>query len=347
MPFPIAALIAAGASIASSAINNQSAKSSQHSLMSLSDDYQRDLIADLPSLNKSGMQSAGLSTSMLNGAFQSASSNAAATTPAPAPAPVNFDPALFTSILEAKNVQKQGKLLDEQIEGAKQDVRAKEISNDNASLDLTDKKKIMKYRAYRSRIDLEQDAQPGDAVASAPAQDDFMSDERYRLVHGLYEQRYHAEERETTLRYNKAIFENDVLTSQIMDKDVRNALINAPLYAYKQAVENFRKLRNDNDFFESVRKYREEVESYGPRAAYLGIVSSLTDIQGRQLANMISKVLMPFTIQNARTDTTNKTNDSKNSYNNILEKVLNGNADWKDAVRVGMPIVKSLLGSLF
>lgn len=347
MAFPIAALLTAAASIGSSIINHKSAQSSQRGLMSLSDDYQRDLIADLPSLNKSAMQSAGLSTSMLNGAFQSASSNAASTTPAPAPAPVNFDSALFTSILQAKNLKKQNELLDKQIEGAEQDVQTKKLTNDDMYINLQDKKKTMKYRSYRSRIDLEQPSQSGDVVVSAPAEDDYMSDERYRLVHGLYEQSYHADERETTLRNNKAIFENDILTSQIMDKDVRNALINAPLETYNQVVQNVRKLRNDNDFFENVKKYREEVEKLGPRAAVLGLFNTLTDIQGKKLANQLNGILMPYLIKDKQTDTENKTNDSKNSYNNILERFLNGHGSWKDAVRIGMPIVQKLVSSLF
>lgn len=347
MPFPVAALLTAAASIGSSIINHKSAQSSQRGLMSLSDDYQRNLISDLPSLNKSGMQNAGLSTSMLNGAFQSASSNAASTTPAPAPAPVNFDSSLFTSILQAKNLKKQNELLDEQIAGAKQDVRTKQLSNDDLYMTLNDKRKTWKYRAYRSRVDLEQPSESGDVVVSSDAQEDFMSDERYRLVHGLYEQNYHADERETTLRNNKAIFENDILTSQIMDKDVRDALVHAPLETYNQVVQNVRKLRNDNDFFDNVKKYRLEVEKLGPRAALLGLYNSLTDIQGKQLANTLSRVLMPYLIQDKQIDTENKNNDSKNSYNNILERFLGGKGTWKDAVRIGMPIVQKLISSLF
>lgn len=319
----------------------------QRELMRESDAYQRQLISDLPSLNKSAMQSAGLSTSMLDGAFQSAATNAASTSPAANAASAPYDSTFATSVLTNKNLKKQNELLDNQVKAAQEDVKTKEYSNKVLKAETEDKLAIMKIRALKSRSAFEEQPQDGDVVVTSAAIDDFMSDERYQLLHGLYESDYKAKELETTLRQNKARFENDITVAQFLDKDVRDAFINAPLQAYKQAVENFRKLRNDNDFFENVRKYREEVEKYGPRSAYLGIISSLTDIQGKQLANYLSKVLMPFTIQNTRTDTTNKTNDSKNSYNNILEKVLNGNGDWKDAVRVGMPIVKSLLGSLF
>ena len=319
----------------------------QRKLMRESDEYQRRLISDLPSLNKSAMQSAGLSTSMLDGAFQSAATNAASTAPAAPASSATYDPSFATSVLNNKNLKKQNELLDNQVKAAQEDVKTKEYNNKVLKAETDDKLKIMKLRSLKSRSTFEDQPQDGDVVVTAPANDDYMSDERYQLLHGLYESDYKAKELETTLRQNKARFENDITVAQFLDKDVRDAFINAPLQAYKQAVENVRKLRNDNDFFENVRKYREEVEKYGPRSAYLGIISSLTDIQGKQLANYLSKVLMPFTIQNTRTDTNNKTNDSKNSYNNILEKVLNGNGDWKDAVRVGMPIVKSLLGSLF
>ena len=319
----------------------------QRDLMRESDEYQRRLISDLPSLNKSAMQSAGLSTSMLNGAFQSAATNGAATSPSANAATASYDSAFATSVLTNNNLKKQNELLDNQVKAAQEDVKTKEYSNKVLKAEIDDKLAIMKLRALKSRSTFEEQPQDGDVVVTAAAKDDFMSDERYQLLHGLYESDYKAKELETTLRQNKARFENDITVAQFLDKDVRDAFINAPLQAYNQAVENVRKLRNDNDFFENVRKYREEVEKYGPRSAYLGIINSLTDIQGKQLANYLSKVLMPFTIQNTRTDTTNKTNDSKNRYNNILEKVLNGNGDWKDAVRVGMPIVKSLLGSLF
>lgn len=336
MAFPIAALLTAAASIGSSIINHKSAQSSQRGLMALSDDYQRDLIADLPSLNKAGMQSAGLSTSMLNGAFQSATSNAASTTPAPAPAPVNFDPALFTSILQAKNIKKQNELLDEQIKAAEQDVQTKKYVNDDMYINLQDKKKTMKLRAYRSRVNKEPTPQAGDVVVSAPAEDDYMSVERRNLVDGLEEQNYHADERETTLRNNRAIFDNDILTYQINDKDVRNALIKMPVEAYNQVVENVRKLRLDNDFFQEVKKYRVEVEKLGPRAALLGIFNSLTDIEGKKLANSLNRALQPLIIKNA-------SSQSANDSNNILEKFLSGNADWKDAVRVSLPMFLNIM----
>ena len=44
----------------------------QRKLMRESDAYQRQLIKDLPALNKSAMQSAGMSTSMLDAAFDAA-----------------------------------------------------------------------------------------------------------------------------------------------------------------------------------------------------------------------------------------------------------------------------------
>lgn len=319
----------------------------QRELMRESDEYQRRLISDLPSLNKAAMQSAGLSTSMLNGAFQSAASNAASSSPAAPSAAGSYDSSFATSLLNNKNLRKQNELLDKQIQSVDEDVKTKQYNNSVLKAETDDKLKTMSLRGYRTRVNHETPSENGDVVVSAPAVDDYMSLERRRLIDGLEDDNFNADRRESVLRHNKAMFDNEVLTSQIMDKDVMNALVHAPYQAYNQVVENVRKLRNDNDFFENVKKYREEVEKYGPRAAYLGLINSLTDIQGKKLANTLNYLLMPYILQNTRIDSENKINDSKNSYNNILERVLNGNGNWKDAIRVGMPIVKSLLGSLF
>lgn len=319
----------------------------QRKLMRESDAYQRRLISDLPSLNKTAMQSAGLSTSMLNGAFQSAASNAASTSPAAPSAAGSYDSSFATSLLSNKNLLKQNELLDKQIASADEDVKTKQYNNKVLKAKTEDELKTMSLRGYRSRVGHEIPSENGDVVVSAPAVDDYMSLERKRLIDGLEDDNFNADRRESVLRGNKAFFDNEILTSQIMDKDVMYALVRAPYQAYEQVVENVRKLRNDNDFFENVRKYREEVEKFGPRAAYLGLISTLTDIQGKKLANTLNYLLLPYTLQNTRIDTENKTNDSKNSYNNILERILNGKGNWKDAVRLGMPIVKSLLGSLF
>ena len=319
----------------------------QRKLMRESDAYQRRLISDLPSLNKAALQSAGLSTSMLNGAFQSSSTNAASTSPAAPAAAGSYDPSFATSLLNNKNLRKQNELLQKQIDSADEDVKTKQYNNKILRAETEDKLKTMSLRGYRTRVNHETPSENGDVVVSAPAVDDFMSLERKRLIDGLEDDNFNADRRESVFRGNKAFFDNEILTSQIMDKDVMYALVHAPYQAYEQVVENVRKLRNDNEFFQNVRKYREEVEKFGPRAAYLGLISSLTDIQGKKLANTLNYLLMPYTLQNTRTDTENKSNDSKNSYNNILERFLNGKGNWKDVVRLGLPIAKSLLGSLF
>lgn len=319
----------------------------QRKLMRESDAYQRRLISDLPSLNKSAMQSAGLSTSMLNGAFQSAATNAASTSPAAPAATGSYDPSFATSLLNNKNLRKQNELLQKQIDSADEDVKTKQYNNKVLKAVTDDQLKTMSLRSYRTRVNHDTPSEYGDVVVSAPAVDDYMSLERKRLIDGLEDDNFNADRRESVLRGNKAFFDNEILTSQIMDKDVMYSLVHAPYQAYEQVVENVRKLRNDNDFFENVRKYREEVEKFGPRSAYLGLISSLSDIQGKKLANTLNYLLMPYILKNTRIDTENKGNDSKNSYNNLLEHFLNGKGNWKDVVRLGMPIVKSLLSSLF
>lgn len=317
----------------------------QRKLMRESDAYQRQLIKDLPSLNKSAMQSAGMSTSMLDGAFQSAATNAAATSPAASNSVGSgLDSSYATSVLANKNLKKQNALLDAQVKGAEEDAKSKAMDNEVKRAQTDDE------LAFMRRVASDNDSfyfSEDNPTVTAQNTNKYMSPKFYAWMRGYSQQNMRSQNFEDVSRETKARFDNVIYAEQFLNKDVRNALVNAPIETYNQVVQNVRKLRNDNDFFDSVKKYREEVEKYGPRAAYLGLINSLTDIQGKKLANYLNSILMPYTIQNTRTDTENKTNDSKNSYNNILERVLNGNGNWKDAVRIGMPIVKSLLGSLF
>lgn len=315
----------------------------QRKLMRESDAYQRQLIKDLPALNKSAMQSAGMSTSMLDGAFQSAASNAASPSPAAANAVGSgLDSSYATSVLTNKNLKKQNELLDEQVKGAQEDVKTKQMDNELKRAQTDDE------LAFMARVADANDAyyvSEDNPTVISENRNKYMSPKRFAWNRGYSEQNMRSQNFEDVSRETKARFDNAIYTEQFLNKDVRDALINAPLEAYNQVVQNVRKLRNDNDFFDNVKKYREEVEKYGPRAAYLGLISTLTDIQGKRLANFLNTILMPYTIQNTRTETENKTNESNNNPTNILERVLNGNGNWKDAVRVGMPIINSLFKS--
>lgn len=312
----------------------------QRKLMRESDAYQRQLIKDLPSLNKTAMQNAGMSTSMLDGAFQSAASNGAATSPAASNAVgTGLDTDFATSVLSNKNLKKQNQLLDEQIKSAQEDVKTKDYNNRILKIETEDKEKTMKYRGLKSRENMSESSQEGDLVVTSPPVDDYMSAERYRLLHGIEEDAYRAEQKEVTLRHNKAIFDNEIITNQILSKEVMDAFRDMPLYQFKQLSENVDKLKNDNDFFKAVKQYREETEKLAPKAALFSLISTMNDAEGKRLANQLNAALQPYIIDNAKSQ-------SKNDLKNILEKFLNGKGDWKDIVRLLFPLVNNMFTTL-
>lgn len=311
----------------------------QRKLMRESDAYQRQLIKDLPSLNRTAMQNAGMSTSMLDGAFQSAASNGAATSPAASNAVGSgLDTSFATSVLSNKNIKKQNALIDEQIKSVQEDVKTKELQNRSLKLDVDDKEKTMEYRGLKFRENHFEEPQDGDVVVSSSPVVNYMSRERYRLLDGIEENEYSSENKEQILRQNKAIFDNEILTSQILSKDVMNAFRDMPLYQFKQLSESVDKLKNDNNFFKAVRHYREEVERLSPKAALFSLISTMNDAEGKRLANQLNAALQPYIIANAKSQ-------SNSDLKVILEKFLSGKGDWKDIVRLLFPLVNNMFTS--
>lgn len=336
----------------------------QKELMRLSDQYQRNLISDLPSLNKSAMQSAGMSTSMMDGAFQNATSNAASTAPAGANSQGYYDSQFATTLLSNKNLQKQNELLDEQINGAKEDVRSKRLDNDVKDAEVKDKLAAMQY-IYDRNSDFY--PQPEDGLIVADKKPRYMSMNTYNLLRGFLFTKGSADNEESLFRVGKAKFDREILTSQSMSEDVRNALINMPYEQYKLVAKNVlqvmsnidnidastanikantgyvnantRKVNLENNFFKKVENYRIEVEKYGPQLAAANLINTLTDTQGKALANQLQKALKPIIIKNAQ-------GQSNNNPQNILENILNGQGNWKDVIRLGMPVMLQFSGAL-
>lgn len=356
----VGSLISAGVGELSSLFNFNR----QKELMRLSDQYQRNLISDLPTLNKSAMQSAGMSTSMMDGAFQSATSNAASTSPAGANSQGYYDSQFATTLLSNKNLQKQNELLDEQINGAKEDVRSKRLDNDVKDAEVQDKLAAMKY-IYDRNSDFY--PQPEDGLIVADKKPRYMSMNTYNLLRGFLFNQGNAENEESLLRESKAKFDKEILTSQSISEDVRNALINMPFAQFKllsQSVleamsrinnidastnninastrnieANTRKTNSETDFFNKVKKYRIQLEKYGPSLAAANLINTLTEQQGKFIANQIQKALKPIIIRNAQ-------GQSNNNPQNLIENMLNGNANWKDVIRLGMPVMLNFSGAL-
>ena len=356
----VGSLISAGVGEISSLLNYNR----QKELMRLSDQYQRNLISDLPSLNKSAMQSAGMSTSMMDGAFQSVSSNASSTAPAGANSQGFYDSQFATTLLSNKNLQKQNELLDEQISGAKEDVRSKRLDNDVKYAEVKDKLSAMQYIFDRNSDFY---PQPEDGLIVADKKPRYMSMSTYNLLRGFLFNQGNADNEETLLRESKAKFDKQVLTSQSLSEDVRNALINMPLEQYnlvsKSVLEamsrigninastnninsstrnieaNTRKTNSETDFFNKVKKYRILLEKYGPSLAAANLINTLTEQQGKFIANQIQTALKPIIIRNA-------IGQSNNNPQNVIDDMLNGKANWKDVIRIGLPVMLNFSGAL-
>lgn len=355
----VGSLISAGVGEISSLLNFNR----QKELMRLSDQYQRNLISDLPSLNKSAMQSAGMSTSMMDGAFQSATSNAASTSPAGANSQGYYDSQFATTLLSNKNLQKQNELLDEQISGAKEDVRSKRLDNDVKDAEVKDKLAAMQY-IYDRNSDFY--PQPEDGLIVADKKPRYMSMNTYKLLRGFLFNQGNAENEESLLRESKAKFDKEILQSQSLSDDVRTALINLPYEQYKLVAKNVlqvisnidnidastnninastrnidantRKTNSETDFFNKVKQYRIQLEKYGPQLAAANLINTLTDTQGKALANQLQKALKPILIKNAQSQ-------SNNNPQNLIDNILNGNGNWKDVIRFGMPVMLQFSGA--
>lgn len=298
--------------------------------MRLSDQYQRNLISDLPSLNKTAMQSAGMSTSMMDGAFQSATSNATSTSPAGANSQGYYDSQFATTLLSNKNLQKQNELLDEQINGAKEDVRSKRLDNDLKDAEVNDKLAYMRY-IYDRNSDFYTHSEDGLIVAEKKPR--YMSMNSYNLLRGFDFNKGRAENEESLLRESKAKFDKEILQSQSLSDDVRNALINLLYEQYKLVAKNVSqvmsnidnidastnnikastrnieantaKTMSETDFFNKVKIYRIQLEKYGPSLASANLINTLTDTQGKALANQLQKALKPILIRNAQGESNN------------------------------------------
>lgn len=310
----------------------------QRQLMRESDQYQRNLISDLPSLNKSAMQSAGLSTSMLNGAFQSAATNAAATSPAANVATAPYDSSFATSVLTNKNLKKQNDLLDEQIQGAKEDVRSKKIENDTKEREYKNETSIGYLRMqdylkwYRSQHPDEDDAT---AIANAPT---YMSEDVYRFNMGYTSAKLKREYIDNLSSISVDTLKQAVADKQLANNEVVNALVKLPIEQFNQVKQAAQKLLNDNDLFELTKQYLVDEKKYGVEIAKQKLANMKLSFDANNLTYKLDKILFPLQVSEA-------TSKQNYDWKQLLDKLINGNGDWKDTLRLTVVMLASFLGA--
>ena len=310
----------------------------QRQLMRESDQYQRNLISDLPSLNKSAMQNAGLSTSMLNGAFQSAATNAAATSPAANAATAPYDSSFATSVLTNKNLKKQNDLLDEQIQGAKEDVRSKKIENDTKEREYKNETSIGYLRMqdylkwYRAQHPDEDDAT---AIANAPT---YMSDDVYRFNMGYTSAKLKREYIDNISSISVDTLKQAIADKQLANNEVVNALVKLPVEQFNQVKQAAQKLLNDNDLFVLTKQYLVDEKKYGVEIAKQKLANMKLSFDENSLTYKLDKILFPLQVSEA-------TSKQNYDWKQLLDKLINGNGDWKDTLRLTVVMLASFLGA--
>ena len=310
----------------------------QRQLMRESDQYQRSLISDLPALNKAAMQNAGLSTSMLNGAFQSAATNAAATSPAANAATAPYDSSFATSVLTNKNLKKQNDLLDEQIQGAKEDVRSKKIENDTKEREYKNETSIGYLRMqdylkwYRSQHPDEDDAT---AIANAPT---YMSEDVYRFNMGYTPAKLKREYIDNLSSISVDTLKQAVADKQLANNEVVNALVKLPVEQFNEVKQAAQKLLNDNVLFEATKQYLIDEKKYGVDIAKQKLANMKLDYNANDLAFKLDKILFPLQVKEA-------TSKQNYDWKQLMDKLLNGDGDLKDTLRLTVVMLASFLGA--
>lgn len=242
MPLPLlaAAGIMAAASEGMSLLNNGISSSQSKNAAALNDKYQRSLIYDAPSLQKAGLQKAGISVASLNGGFSAPSSSANVTAPSTPAAPDAA--AALSAAMSLQTQDKQNKLLDEQI-------RKQKLENDETE----DRQNAFRKGAASYWID-----DDGHKVYTTDTDANSRAD-AYSKKHGglppelivpsghLSQQAYNADADVAMARnnYYGNLLQSEVSRMKLSDKDTMNALAKMDKQSYDNLVQTGKNLLKD------------------------------------------------------------------------------------------------------
>lgn len=271
MAGPLAALaLQAAANYVTSELSSNAAQSRQNQMMKTADAYQRNLIRDTPALTVAGMQAAGLSTSMLNGGFSAASSNAAS---APNPyqpmtAPT-FDPSISLQSLTARNLKKQGELLDAQIAktkadkiGVDADNTRKDIDNGVAEVSANlQKAKIADEINFGNKLGEEMYHSNSVNIASDGSEVKipnsvtvpWTSEKTYDYLVGNFSRRVAVASNNLANDLKRNEIDFKVLSSQLADKHVVEALKNLPIATINKMLNEVQNLADTHEMYSLLR----------------------------------------------------------------------------------------------
>lgn len=242
------------------------------------DKYQRDLIVDKASLEKVGMQNAGLSVASLNGGgFQNTSSNAAMAAPSGA-LPTQSSPDVMSGVLQLLNgfvLDKTVEKLSHEIQNIDEDTENKRADTDNKdavttgiNLDNTKKQWLLEdedalsklrndfvFNVFASKYGPEDNAN-----ITAPRSYKYMSQERMLAILGgnsTKVQQQDAENAKAMADTQQYVHEFNVYKLFNDNPESAQAVVDMTFANRDLLNEELRKLRNDNDLFEKCRQFYE------------------------------------------------------------------------------------------
>lgn len=306
----------------------------------INDQYQRALTHDTPALDKSGYQDAGLSVAALSAPFSAASSNAAVqNTPANPTTVSPIDAVQAASVaediknkkVERDNLIKQGKIIDEE-------VRGKKIANDVSERDYKNESSLGYLRMkdfledYRKKHPDEDDAT---VTANAPT---YMSEGVYEFNMGYTPTKLKREYINNITSITTDNLKRAVSAKRLADNDVVNALVKLPVEQFNNVKRAAQMLLNDNELFNATKQYLIDERKYGAKIAEQNFISSQLAYKSDLLTYKIQSILAPLQIKEA-------TSKSDFDWKQILNKMLKGDGDWKDTVRLVVVMLASFLGA--
>ncbi|WMC01428.1 DNA pilot protein [Microvirus D_HF32_302] len=261
-------------------------------MASVNDSYQRGLMYDTPTLQKSGQQAAGLSVAALNGGFNGGSTNSNAAQQVPVSATGQAAGSdLLTGIMQLT----QSKVLERTADKLTSEKEGQDIENSNKERQYDDETMKSNYRldwlrnffeekkrAYENSLtdDQKKKMEENGATVIAKASDGYMSEERFRYAIGeldLIAQGMDIERAHQEAQRSEYVYKQNLYTIMDNPESIR-AIADLPVQTYKEAVEKVRELKNGNDFFERCREFRLAVEQLQVALTQSNIAKNASDI---------------------------------------------------------------------
>lgn len=232
------------------------------------DAYQRNLIVDRPGMEKAGMQNAGLSVASLNaGGFQNVSSNAAQQH-VPGALPPQTSPDVLGGALQALNglvLNKTLDKLDSEVHNLDADTEKKsqegasvELSNIKQERSLEDEQALSNLRNEFVYNVTSQKLGGENADISVPRSFKYMSEERMLAILGGNQTKVQQQDTanaQAMAENQKYVYDFNVYRLFNDNPESAKAVVDVTFAERDKIQEEVRKLRNDNELFESCEQF--------------------------------------------------------------------------------------------